>query len=272
MSLEEVKSLLSAHQIIPNKLLGQNFMTDSSIFPRLSEYSELTDKDTVLDAGAGFGFLTLFLANKCKRVLAIEKDKRVAQVLRERVRAFNNITVLEADVLKAEIPFFNKVISIPPYYLSSQLVVWLLDQVFDSAVLIVQKEFAKRLVTPVGSEGYGWLSVVSCQHAKVELLDAVPKWMFYPEPEVNSIIIKLRPLSNEPFSVKNQALFLRLTKWLFTQRNKKLANALAPFIRSELKIEKAEAERISCSNPWKDRRVRELAPETFGEIADSLVK
>jgi 16S rRNA (adenine1518-N6/adenine1519-N6)-dimethyltransferase len=272
MSLEEVKSILREHQIVPNKLLGQNFMVDSSIFPRLSDYSGLSDDDTVLDAGAGFGFLSLFLAKKCKSVLAVEKDRRIARVLRERAKDFNNVTVIEADVFKAEIPFFNKFISIPPYYLSSQLVIWLLNQGFDSAVLIVQKEFADRLVAPVGTEGYGWLAVVSYQRVEVEPLDVVPKWMFFPEPEVDSIIIRLKPWTNMPFSVKQKAFFIKLTKWLFTQRNKKLRNALSPFIRSELKIEKAEAERVACTFPLKDTRVRELAPETFGEIADALVK
>ncbi len=272
MILEEVKSLLHEHQIVPNKLLGQNFMVDFSIFPILSDYSGLSDKDTVLDVGAGFGLLTRFLAAKCKSVLAVEKDRRIVQVLRERVKDLKNVIVIEGDVLKTEIPFFNKVISIPPYYLSSQLVVWLLTQHFNSAVLIVQKEFAQRLVAPVGNEGYGWLTVVSFQRAEVELLDAIPKWMFYPEPEVDSIVIRLKPWLSMPFSVKNQAFFLRLTKWLFTQRNKKLINALSPFIRSELKIDKAEAEKMFFAFPFKDTRVRELAPKTFGEIADALIE
>ena len=272
MSLEEVKSLLRDNQIAPNKLLGQNFMIDSSIFPKLSQYADIQYADAVLDVGAGFGFLTRFLANKCKMVLAIEKDQNVATVLRHRVNDLNNIEVIVGDVFKVKLPCFNKVISIPPYYLSSQLALWLLNQTYDSAVLIVQKEFADRLVAPIGCESYGWLSVVSSQRAEIEQLDEVPKWMFYPEPQVDSIIVRLRPWMQLPFSVKDQALFVRLTKWLFTQRNKKLSNALAPFIRSEQKLEKVEAEKIASSFSLKDKRVRELAPGNFGEIADVLVK
>jgi 16S rRNA (adenine1518-N6/adenine1519-N6)-dimethyltransferase len=272
MSLEEVKSLLLEHKIAPKKFLGQNFMIDSSVFPKLGEYSSLNENDTVLDAGAGLGFLTIFIANKCKMVLAVEKDRTIAQVLRMRTLSLPNITIIEDDLFKVQLPFFNKVISIPPYYFSSQLVMWLLNHNFDSAVLIVQKEFASRLVAPIGSDDYGWLKVVSYQRTEVELLDDIPKWMFYPQPQVDSIIIRLKPWLRVPFSVKDPPLFVRLTKWLFTQRNKKLSNALTPFIRTEKKIEKAKAEKISSSFALKDSRVRELDPIKFGEIADELVK
>jgi 16S rRNA (adenine1518-N6/adenine1519-N6)-dimethyltransferase len=272
MSLEEAKSLLRDHRIVPNKLLGQNFMVDSSLFPKLSHYAMLKAQDTVLDAGAGFGFLTRFLANKCKAVLAVEKDPHVAMVLREQVKDLPNVTLVEGDVLKAKIPPFNKAISIPPYYLSSQLVTWLMDRGFESAVLIVQKEFAARLVAPVGSENYGWLTVVTQQAAETELLDDVPKWMFHPQPPVDSIILRLKPWSKPPFTVKNKALFRRLSKWLFTQRNKKLDNAIAPFIISELKLDKVDAAKMASTIPMGDKRVREIAPKDFGAIADALCK
>src|SRR3972149_7775458 len=121
MSLSETKSLLRTHRILPNKLLGQNFLVDSSVFAKLAEHASLTGDDVVLDVGAGFGFLTRFLANKCKGVVAVEKDPRVAAVLREQLRGLANVTVIEGDMLKVAVPDFSKVISIPPYYLSSRL-------------------------------------------------------------------------------------------------------------------------------------------------------
>lgn len=272
MSLQETKSLLKEHQIVPNKLLGQNFMVDPSVFPKLSKHAKLGADDTVLDAGAGFGFLTSFLATKCKNVIAVEKDPRVAVVLRERVKYVPNVSVIEGDMLKVQVPFFSKAVSIPPYYLSSHLVTWLLERDLDCAVLIVQKEFADRLVAPVSSEEYGWLRVVTYQRAEAELLDEVPKWMFHPQPEVDSIIVKLTPWATPPFPVKNVLFFRRLVKWLFTQRNKKLNNAVAPFIRSELKLDKGKAQEVALALPVRDKRVRELAPNDFGEIADALSK
>jgi len=224
----------------------------------------------VLDAGAGFGFLTRFLADKCKAVVAVEKDPQVALVLREQVRSLSNVTVVEGDVLKVKLPEFNKVIAIPPYYLSSNLVMWLLRREIDCAVLIVQKEFADRLGAGVGSEEYGWLTVVAHQRAEVELLDAVSKAMFYPEPEVDSIIVRLKAWNAKPFDVKDEAFFVQMTKWLFTERNKKLAKAIAPFLQSNLKLSKQDAKKLALSLPFHDRRVRELSPKDFGAIANAL--
>ncbi len=270
MSLEETKQLLRTHRISPNKLLGQNFMVEPSLYPKLCSYAALSEADVVLDAGAGFGWLTCFLADKCKSVVAVEKDPQIARVLREQVNGFGNVTVIEGDVLKVVLPDFNKVIAIPPYYLSSHLVTWLLERHIDCAVLILQKEFAAHLVAPVGSDEYGWLTVVTSQVVEVELLDPVPKAMFYPQPEVDSVILRLKPWSTKPFEVKTPALFVRMTKWLFTQRNKKLAKALSPFLRSNFKLNKQEAEKLALSLPFHDRRARELSPKDFGDLANAL--
>lgn len=270
MSLEEIKQLLHTSKIFPNKLLGQNFMVDPSFYEKLCSYAQLDAEDVVLDAGAGFGFLSRFLAKRCRRVVAVEKDPQVALVLRQQAAGLGNVLVVEGDVLKAELPSFNKVIAIPPYYLSSQLVMWLLERGVDCAVLIVQKEFAHRLVASVGSEDYGWLTVMAYQHADVTVLDAVGKDKFYPQPEVDSVIISIKPWSKKPFQVRDEAFFLQMTKWLFTQRNKKISKALAPFLRSTLKLEKQKAEQQALTLPFHDRRARELTPENLGEIANAL--
>jgi 16S rRNA (adenine1518-N6/adenine1519-N6)-dimethyltransferase len=270
MSQEDIEQFLRIHQVVPNKVLGQNFMVEPAYYPKLANYAALSLSDVVLDAGAGFGFLTRFLADKCHGVVAVEKDPHVAAILRQQVQGLANVSVVEGDVLKTHLPPFNKVVAIPPYYLSSQLVLWLLEQKLDCAVLIVQKEFAQRLNAAVGSEEYGWLTVVASQHAEVALLDAVPKTMFYPPPEVDSIIVSLKPWSKPPFTVNNKAAFIQLAKWLFTQRNKKLAKALAPYLRSHLKMSKPEAEKLADANKFTQRRVRELEPKDFGELSDAL--
>jgi 16S rRNA (adenine1518-N6/adenine1519-N6)-dimethyltransferase len=272
MSVSKTKRLLRTFRIVPNRLLGQNFMVDTSIFPKLTDYASLRARDVVLDAGAGFGFLTRFLTNKCKGVLAVEKDPHVAEVLREQLKGLVNVTVIEGDVLKAAVPSFSKVVSIPPYQISSRLLLWLFDRSFDCAVLVLQKEFAGRLVAAVGSEDYGWLTVAACYRADVQLFDAVPNFMFYPQPEVDSIIVRLKPWKMAPFEVKDEAFFRRMVRWLFTQRNKKLGNAIVPLIKSTFKVTKEDAEKVVCTIPFREKRARELPPEAFGELANVLVR
>ena len=270
MSLEETKQLLQTHHISPNKLLGQNFMVEPSLYPKMCTYATLNAGDVVLDAGAGFGWLTRFLAGKCKKVVAVEKDPHVAMVLREHVRDLGNVSVLEGDVLKEALPQFNKVIAIPPYYLSSHLVLWLIEKKVDCAVMIFQKEFVDRLVAPVGSEEYGWLTVVAGQSAEIQVLDEVPKDMFYPQPEVDSVIVSIKPWSTKPFQVKDSVFFVQMTKWLFTQRNKKLGKAIAPFLKSSFKLSKQDAEKLALSLPFRDRRARELSPKDFGAVVNAM--
>lgn len=270
MSLEQIQHLLKTHHINPNKLLGQNFMVEPAFYPKLCTYANLGVSDIVLDVGAGFGLLTRYLSERCRGVVAVEKDPQLANYLRNEFKGTSNVTVIEGDVLKVQLPTFNKVIAAPPYYLSSQLLLWLLGRNVDCAVLIVQREFSERIVAAVGTEEYGWITVAVQQQGKVEMLDNVPKEMFFPIPEVDSVIIDLKPLQTKAFAIKNQTQFIQLTKWLFTERNKKVAAALYPFIRSNYKLSKEEAKKIADILPFKEKRPRELSPKDFGAIADAL--
>src|SRR4030042_6331417 len=108
MSVDEAKLLLRRFRIVPNRVLGQNFMVEPAVFPLLSDYASLCRDDVVVDAGAGFGFLSRFLADKCRGVIAVEKDPRVAAVLREQLKGLANVTVIEGDVLKVAVPDFSK--------------------------------------------------------------------------------------------------------------------------------------------------------------------
>ena len=270
MSLSETKRLLRTFRIVPNRVLGQNFMVESSLFSKLTEYAALGQSDVVLDAGAGFGFLTRFMADKCKAVVAVEKDPRVAAVLRSQVKNCPNVTVVEGDVLKVELPAFNKVVSIPAYCLSSRLITWVLERKTERAVLILQREFANKLVAPVGSEEYGWLTVIVFNEVQLELLDLVDKSVFYPQPKVDSVVVRLVPWKTVPFEVKDRVFFNRMVRSLFTQRNRKLSKALVSFLKSTRKIAKEEAKKIADGAPFAGKRVRELAPKDFGELANAL--
>jgi 16S rRNA (adenine1518-N6/adenine1519-N6)-dimethyltransferase len=270
MSLEETKQLLRTHRLAPNKLMGQNFMVEAGFYPKMCAYANLNCNDVVLDAGAGFGFLSMFLSAKCRGVVAVEKDPQVANVLCEQVKDYANVQVVVGDVLKTDLPPFNKAVAIPPYYLSSKLVLWLLERKIECAVLIVQKEFANHLVAPVGTEEYSWLTIATYHLADAELFETVGKEMFHPQPEVDSVIVRLKPWSKPPFYVKDEELFRQMAKWLFTQRNKKIANALAPFIKATFKLDKQKAQEKADSLPYGDKRARELSAEKFGELSNAI--
>jgi 16S rRNA A1518/A1519 N6-dimethyltransferase RsmA/KsgA/DIM1 with predicted DNA glycosylase/AP lyase activity len=107
---------------------------------------------------------------------------------------------------------------------------------------------------------------------EVELLDAVFKSFFYPPPEVDSVIVRLKPWAVVPFEVEKEEFFRRLIRLLFTQRNKKLSNALIPFIKSTLRMTKEDAEKLVCAIPFREKRVRELSPEAFGELANAFTR
>lgn len=267
--LETTKSLLRTNRIRPNILLGQNFMVDPSIFQIMNDSALLDRDDVVIDIGAGLGFLTRFLAQRCKQVLAVEMDSRLSRVLAEQLKGLSNVAVIMGDVLRTEIPEFNKAVSIPPYHISSRLLRWLLQRHFDSSVLVFQEEFARRLTASVGSEDYGWLTVLTYYRAECELLDQVPRRMFYPEPNVDSTIVHLRPKEPAPFMVEDEARFIRLVRDLFTERNRKVRNAVMPLMKSVL-AGTGDTQMISRRVPFCNERVRQLAPEDFGALANAI--
>ena len=269
--LEESKYLLRVYGIVPNRLLGQNFVVDGSVLQRLVDYASLTPNDVVLDVGAGFGFLTGLSAARCRIVFAIEKDNSVASVLEERLVGVANVTIIRGDALTIDVPPFDKLVSAPPYRISSALLTWLFDRQFVCAVLILQKEFAKRLAAKVGTQDYGWLTVYAHSRGVVELLDDVPRSMFHPEPEVDSMIVRLTPHAQPMFNINNPRIFVQMLKHVFSERNKKLSNAALPFAKNVLGLSVEDARlRLRKLDFWEER-VRILTPEAFGEVAHVLI-
>ena len=184
--LRRTKHLFRLYGFFPKKRLGQNFTVNSDILQRLVSYASLTENDVVLEVGAGFGFLTQLLSKECEKVIAVEIDPRLVSFLRKHLHSLQNLELIEGDILKLSLPHFNKVVSTPPYSISSPLLFRLLENKFDFAVLILQKEFAERLAASVGTKEYGRLTVTIYYRTDVELLDVVPRTMFYPPPDVDS--------------------------------------------------------------------------------------
>ena len=266
--LRRAKHLLRLYGFSPKKCLGQNFTVNSDMLQRLVSHASITEDDVVLEVGAGLGFLTQLLSSKCKKVITVEVDPALASFLRKQLRSMQNVDLIEGDILKVSLPVFNKVVSAPPYSISSPLLFRLLENKFDSAVLILQKEFAERLAASVGSKDYGRLTVNVYYRADVELLDVVPRTMFYPPPDVDSMMVRLTPRA-PPFHVDDEETFFELVRTLFTQRNRKVRNGLISFLHQH-EITGKEAVELADSTIYSKKRVRELAPEDFGILANEL--
>lgn len=200
---------------------GQNFLVDQGVLSRIADYAELSTADSVLEIGAGTGNLTEVLSRRAGRVYSIEVDSGLAEGLKGR---FSNVDVISGDALKVELPDYNKVVSNLPYQISSKITYRLLSKPFDLAVLMYQREFAKRLKAVHGNEDYGRLSMVVGHYARAEILEFVSRTAFRPNPRVGSAIVRLRPRPDR-LDV-NHASFMRLVTGLFSHRRKKLGRAL----------------------------------------------
>lgn len=268
--LQRAKHILRLYGFFPKKRLGQHFTVNSDMLQRLVSHASITKDDIVLEVGAGLGFLTQLLSSKCKKVISVEVDPKIVSFLRKQLHSLQNVDLIEGDILTVSLPPFNKVVSAPPYSISSPLLFRLLERKFDWAVLILQKEFAERLAASVGSKDYGRLTVTIYYRADVELLDYVPRTMFYPPPDVDSMMVRLKPRGS-PFQVDDEETFFELVRTLFTQRNKKVRNALIPFLRKR-EITGKEAVELADSTIYSAKRVRELAPEDFGILTNELLR
>jgi 16S rRNA (adenine1518-N6/adenine1519-N6)-dimethyltransferase len=180
--------------------------------------------------------------------------------------------VIPGNILKADVSGFNKAVSIPPYRISSKLMMWLFARRLDSAVLVLQREFADRLVACAGNKNYGWLTVLTYFCSECELLDEVPKASFYPRPKVDSVIARLVFRKEPPFNVKEQDVFFNLVRTFFTQRNRKVRNAALSYLKITGSKSSTDSKIIAASLPFCDTRVRDLAPEDFGELTDALTQ
>ncbi len=245
-------------------------MIDNSLLQSMIAYADVSKDDVVLEVGAGLGFLTRLLSLRCKKVIAIEVDPKLVGVLHGQLSSLRNVELIEGDVLTAGILSFDKVVSTQPYSISSPLLFWLLEKPFKLAVLAFQEEFARRLTAKVGSKDYSRLTVGTYYRAEAELLDHAPKSSFYPPPDVDSIIVRLKPRP-APFKVNDEKVFFELVQTVFTQRNKKLRSAVLPFLIKH-GLDKSEAQLLADKLTFHDKRVRELAPEDFGALTNEILQ
>lgn len=252
------KQLLRDHGLFAKKSFGQNFLRDYSVHERVAGALRLTDKDTVVELGAGLGTLTWFLAHTKATVHAIERDRDLAPILRTVMQPFTNVHVHEADAKQVEYAKFGASVRVAgniPYQLTSPIIFALFEQraCARDVALLVQKEVADRIVAPPGSKTYGLLSVLLGAIAKVQRVCVVPAGAFHPAPRVDSAVIAWR-VRDEVTGVDRR--FVDIVKAAFQQRRKTLRNALRQF--GEPMLDALRAEGVEA-----ERRAETVSPDVF---------
>lgn len=231
-------ALLAAHNLFPKKQYGQNFLKDPSTARMIIDRIKLCEDDVVLEIGAGLGALTLPVAGRVRRVVAVEKDPRLATVLAQDLatQGIGNVEIVNADILSVDFRKISRdagrklvVLGNLPYNISSQVVLVLIDarDAVDRAALMFQKEVAQRLSAPPGSKDYGRLTVMLQYAAEVKKLASVAAHLFLPRPKVDSEVIGVRfkePIENP---AKDEKLLSAVVKAAFSTRRKTLKNALS---------------------------------------------
>ena len=260
-SLSKVtKSILNENGIKLNKNLGQNYLIDKNKRDQIINFGNINKDDVILEIGTGIGTLTIELAKKAKKVIAMEQDSNICKILAKRLKdeKIDNVELLNEDALNVEFPKFNKIISNLPYQISSPITFKFLDYDFDLAVLMYQKEFANRMNGKVGTKNYSRLSAMLYFKCDVEKLTDVSSESFIPKPKIDSSVVKLTPKENK-ISEEDFKIYSKFTKALFQHRNKKIRNALIDSRHVITKLDKKEIRK--CMNEIEDEKLNQYLKE-----------
>jgi len=251
-----VRRELNALGIPPLKRFGQHFLVDKKTRDIMMESARLEPDDTVIEVGPGLGFITATLTSQPCSIIAIEKDRTLAEYLKNRYIKNSNVTIVQGDALEFQFQDQAKIISSPPYNISSKLILSILNSKFKLAVLLLQDEFVSRLTAPVGSRDYGRLTVTLQSRAKAERIIRVPRSAFYPSPKVDSAIVRIEPQTPD-LLIKDQRTFNELVRSLFTQRRRKLRGVLKKYLKETYPTEMNE---ILIRTSFLEKRIFEIAP------------
>lgn len=275
---KETIRVLQKHQFQFHKKFGQNFLIDPHVLDKIMEAAQVTKDDFVLEVGPGIGTLTQYLCERARHVLAVEIDKELIPILRQTLSAYDNVDVIQGDILKQDIvniaEVYNegrpiKVVANLPYYITTPIIMELFESHVPLAnvTVMVQKEVADRMKAKPGSKDCGALSLAVQYYAEPYIAAFVPPNCFMPRPNVGSAVIRLDCRSRVPVSVADEKLMFRLIRAAFNQRRKTLQNAIAN--SGELSFSKAEAaEAIERAGLDANIRGEKLGLPEFARLAD----
>ncbi len=264
------------------KKYGQNFLIDSHVLDKIIGSAGITKDDLVLEIGPGIGTMTQFLCEAAGKVLAVEIDDRLIPVLAETLAEYDNVTVINNDILKMD---FNeiankyndgkpvKVVANLPYYITTPIVMGLFESgaPLESITIMIQKEVADRMRAEPGGKDYGALSLAVQYYSQPEIVAVVPPNCFMPRPGVSSEVIKLTYLHEKPIKVNDEKYMFDVIRAAFNQRRKTLVNALGN--AAKLSVSK-DTVKEALSKMGLDERIRgeALSLEQFAIISDLLKK
>lgn len=277
-NISVIRELLSKHGFSFSKALGQNFLINPSVCPRMAEMSNADENTGVIEIGAGIGVLTKELAKRAKKVVSIELDNRLLPILAESLAEFNNIEIVNADVMKIDLhklieekfSGMNVVVCANlPYYITSPIITMLLESrlPIESITVMIQKEVATRLCAPCGSRDSGAITVCVDYFAKAQKLFDVSSGSFMPAPKVDSAVIRLDLRKEPAVFVEDEKEFFKLIKAAFAQRRKTLLNSVS----SSLSLSKSVvAFAIEKSGLDSNCRAEQLTTKQFALLSQNL--
>ena len=274
--------VIQKYEFAFQKKFGQNFLIDTHVLDKIISAAEITKDDLVVEIGPGIGTMTQYLACAAREVVAIEIDKMLIPILQDTLSEYDNVTVINEDVLKVDLNKLAeeknggrpvKVVANLPYYITTPIIMGLFENhvPLHSITIMVQKEVADRMRMGPGTKDYGALSLAVQYYAEPYLVANVPPNCFMPRPNVGSAVIRLTVHENPPVTVKDEKLMFRLIRASFNQRRKTLANGLknSPELHySKEQIEEA-IEKLEVSPSI---RGEALTLEQFARLSDILME
>ncbi len=275
-------AVLQKYGFVFQKKYGQNFLIDPHVLDKIVAAAQIGPDDFVVEIGPGIGTLTQYLAYAAREVCAVEIDKNLIPILSDTLSEYDNVTVLNEDILKVDLSRMAreknqgrpiKVVANLPYYITTPIIMGLFENhvPLESVTVMVQKEVADRMQTGPGSKDYGALSLAVQYYADPYIVANVPPNCFMPRPKVGSAVIRLTKHASFPVEVKNEKLMFALIRASFNQRRKTLANGLKNSPTLEFSKEEVERAITACGFALTVRG-ETLALEDFARLADALAR
>ena len=276
------RAILERHGFTFKKSFGQNFLTDTNILQKIVDTAEIDKKVNVIEIGPGIGALTEFLAENAAEVMAFEIDDRLVPILADTLRDFDNVTVVNQDILKVDLAqyiaeFKNpdlpiKVVANLPYYITTPILMHLIESgiPFSEFVVMMQKEVADRISAQPNTKAYGSLSIAVQYYMTAKVAFIVPRTVFVPAPNVDSAILKMVRRDQPAVAVQDEKFFFKVSKASFVHRRKTLWNNLTSYFGKSEEIKAKLKRALEVIDLAPNVRGESLDLETFARLSDAL--